>query len=191
MRLVILMLLMCFTFATGKAQSAAASNSEEASGITNLRFATILVGDYDEAVKWYTEVLGFEKLQDQKFGVGHRWIVVAPKGQKGVGIVLAVPRPVGPGDNTKDYRDRIGKVTNWVFQAKDVRLLHKQLSSRGVKFIELPTEQPWGTVQAIFTDPYGNIFVVESPRSRNQPVNPKPAQPIDGPVMQPAIMEQR
>ena len=185
MRLIILMFLMGFPFTTGTAQRAAPSSSEEASGITNLRFATILVGDYDEALKWYTEVLGFEKLQDQKFGVGHRWIVVAPKGQKGVGIVLAVPRPVGPGDNTKDYRDRIGKVTNWVFQAKDVRLLHKELSRRGVKFIEPPTNQPWGTVQAIFADPYGNIFVVESPRPRNQPVNPKPAQPIGGPVMQP------
>ena len=51
-----------------------------------------MVRDYEEALRWYTEVLGFEKIRDQTFGVGHRWIVLAPKDQKEIGIVLAVSR---------------------------------------------------------------------------------------------------
>jgi uncharacterized glyoxalase superfamily protein PhnB len=151
--------------ALGHAQAAATPTSKADPGITRLNFATILVRDYDEALHWYTEVLGFTKLRDQSFGAGHRWVVVAPKGQKEIGIVLAMPRPLAAGDKTADHMDRLGKETNWVFQVEDVRRLYETLSARGVKFVEKPTDQPWGTVQAVFEDLYGNIFVVESPRT--------------------------
>ncbi|HSS20415.1 MAG TPA: DUF1579 family protein [Pyrinomonadaceae bacterium] len=158
----------------GSAQVNMSFDEGDAVGITKLNFATVLVRDYDEALKWYTEVLGFQKIQDQSFGAGHRWIVVAPKDQKEIGIVLAVSRKLSPDDKTIDYMDRLGKETNWVYQAKDVRKLYEQLTKRGVKFVEPPTDEPWGTVQAIFEDLYGNIFVVESPRQRTVNVGSTP-----------------
>ena len=156
---------------SGAAQTSAANDAGDSAGITKLKFATVLVRDYDEALKWYTEVLGFQKIQDQKFGA-HRWIVVAPREQKEIGIVLAVSRKLTSDDKTTDYMDRMGKETNWVYQAKDVRKFCEQLSKRGVKFLEPPTDQPWGTVQAVFEDLYGNIFVVEGPRQRPTTAEP-------------------
>ena len=158
---------------SGLAQGVSQTGPADDVGVfTKLRFATILVRDYDEAIKWYTEVLGFEKIRDQAFGAGHRWVVVAPKEQKEIGIVLAVSRKLTRDDKTIDYMDRLGKETNWVFQSNDVRKLYQRLTSRGVKFIEPPVEQPWGAVQAVFEDLYGNIFVVESPLRRPGPAAP-------------------
>src|ERR1043166_669974 len=164
-KIVAVILLVLGVSVSGLAQ-ATAPGSDEFSGITKLKFATVLVRDYDEALKWYTEVLGFEKVQDQKFGAKHRWIVVAPKDQKEIGMVLAVAQPLTPDDKTVNHMDRMGKETNWVFQANDVRKLYERLSSRGVKFLELPADKRWGTVQAVFEDLYGNIFVVEGPQRK-------------------------
>jgi Glyoxalase/Bleomycin resistance protein/Dioxygenase superfamily len=51
-------------------------------GIVRLRYVTIVVRDYDEALKWYTNVLGLEKTEDRTFGKDKRWLVVAPRGEK-------------------------------------------------------------------------------------------------------------
>lgn len=51
-------------------------------GIVRLRYVTIVVRDYDEALKWYTSVLGLEKTEDATFGKNKRWLVVAPRGRK-------------------------------------------------------------------------------------------------------------
>ena len=138
---------------------------QDAASFTKLRYATVLVRDYDEALKWYTETLGFAKLEDQKFGPD-RWIVVVPQGQREVGIVLAKPRSAADAHTGTDYSDRVGKETNWVFQATDCDALYKSLSARGVHFLQPAKRQPWGTVQAIFEDLYGNVFVVESPAKK-------------------------
>jgi uncharacterized glyoxalase superfamily protein PhnB len=166
-KLAMALLLLAGTVSFGSGQTPASAGDGE--GFTRLKFATVLVRDYDEGLRWYVDVLGFRKLQDQTFGAGHRWIVVAPKGQQEIGIVLALPAKLGSNDATIDHRDRIGKETNWVFQVTDVRKLYERLSQRGVKFVEPPKDQPWGTVQAIFEDLYGNIFVMESPRPGSKP----------------------
>jgi catechol 2,3-dioxygenase-like lactoylglutathione lyase family enzyme len=124
--------------------------------ITRLRYVTILVKDYDEALAWYTQTLGLKKIEDRPFGGARRWIVVAPQGQGQLGIVLDVP----PSDISA--ADRMGKETDWVFQVADCSRFYEAFRKRGVHFIEPPKKQAWGTVQAIFEDPYGNRFVAES-----------------------------
>jgi len=132
-------------------------------GFLQLKYVTVLVRDYEEGLKWYVEVLGWRKVEDRAFGPDQRWVVVAPQGQTGIGIVLDRPSARSPESGMKDYVDRIGKETNWVFQVADCVKLFEVLSKRGVKFIAPPKTQPWGTSQATFEDLYGNIFVVESP----------------------------
>jgi catechol 2,3-dioxygenase-like lactoylglutathione lyase family enzyme len=144
-------------------------------GIVRLRYATIVVPNYDEALRWYTDVLGLEKVEEGSFGTGPngtlvttgrlRWIVVAPHGQKEFGIVLELAQPISPEDKIRDYKDRVGKETRWVFEVKDCHRFYELLSKRGVKFAELPVDQPWGVTEAHFEDLYGNVFVVESHRS--------------------------
>ena len=90
------------------------------------------------------------------FGPGKRWLVVAPAKDSSLGIVLEVPH----GEIAQT--DRIGKETNWVFQVADCHLFYERLNRLSVHFRKAPQQQPWGTTQAIFEDPYGNIFVAES-----------------------------
>ncbi len=147
------------TSLTVSAQTAATTKLDP--GFLKLKYVTVLVRDYDEALSWYTGVLGWRKVEDRAFGPGQRWVVVAPQGENNVGIVLDRPASGGSDDAMKNYTDRIGKETNWVFQVADCGRLFDVLSKRGVKFIEPPKLQPWGTSQAIFQDLYGNVFVVE------------------------------
>jgi catechol 2,3-dioxygenase-like lactoylglutathione lyase family enzyme len=144
-------MLLAYTFWPAEAQPAPAK-----SGVMQLRYVTILVKDYDSALAWYTGVLGLKIVEDRSYGHGMRWLVVAPEGKDQPGIVLEIPHP---GYATAD---RMGKETSWVFAVADCGKFYSDLSARGVHFIETPKRQPWGTTQAIFEDPYGNIFVAES-----------------------------
>jgi len=152
-------------------------------GIVRLRYATIVVPDYDEALHWYTNFLGLEKTEDGTFGVtpsgqlvagdkaaamDKRWLVVAPHGQKDFGIILEIAKPLSPNDPIRDYKARVGTETRWVFHVQDCHKFYDLASKRGVKFVENPVDQPWGVTEAMFEDLYGNVFVIESFR-------PKPA----------------
>ena len=136
--------------------SAQSQPAPASAAVMQLRYVTILVKNYDDALAWYTGVLGLEKIEDQSYGPGRRWLVVAPKGQSQSGIVLEVPH------SDLSTADRIGKETTWVFTVADCQKFYEALNARGVHFIEPPKKQPWGTTQAIFEDLYGNIFVAES-----------------------------
>jgi catechol 2,3-dioxygenase-like lactoylglutathione lyase family enzyme len=151
-------------------------------GVVRLRYATIVVPNYDEALRWYTDVLGLEKVEEGSFGTGPngsvatsgplRWIVVAPHGQKDFGIVLELAQPISPDDKIRDYKSRVGKETRWVFEVKDCHWFYELLSKRGVTFTELPVDQPWGVTEAHFADLYGNVFVVQSPRPAQSGAKP-------------------
>ena len=144
----------------------------ESPGIVRLRYAAIVVPNYDEALRWYTGVLGLEKVEEGSFGQGLRWIVVAPGGQKEFGIILELAQPFSADDKIRNYKDRIGKETRWVFEVKDCHRFYELLSRRGVKFTELPVDQPWGVTEAHFQDLYGNVFVVESPKQTPSAAKP-------------------
>jgi catechol 2,3-dioxygenase-like lactoylglutathione lyase family enzyme len=120
-----------------------------------LRYVTVLVKDQNEALRWYTDVLGLTKVEDAPFGPGMRWLVVAGEGKASPGIVLELA-------STAAKSARMGKETNWVFRVSDCFAFYEQLRAKGVHFTQPATRQPWGTVQAMFEDPYGNIFVAES-----------------------------
>lgn len=120
--------------------------------LTKLTRVTILVKDQEEALRWYTGTLGFEKRADQVFGPGIRWLTVAPKDQEEVEIVLV------PAD-TPEKQARIGsQAADHVFlvvQTDNCGQEYERLQSHGVKFLSPPAEQPWG-VEAVFEDLYGN-----------------------------------
>ena len=136
-------------------------SAEEKPDIVRLQYATIIVRDYDKALQWYTEVLGLEKVEEGSFGAGQRWLVVAPRGQQGFGIVLALDQPASSSDPVRQYADRVGKETKWVFEVQDCRRFYESRSKRGVKFLAPPTDDVWGTF-AMFEDLYGNVFVAQS-----------------------------
>jgi catechol 2,3-dioxygenase-like lactoylglutathione lyase family enzyme len=127
-----------------------------------LRYVTLVVKSHDEALRWYTEKLGFVKVSDQTPPSGVRWLVVAPPGQNDFGINL-YDNPINRLDPAT-FNRRIGGETLWVFETADAKPVCAALKDRGVKFVEDLKYEPWGA-QAIFRDLYGNEFVMVQPKS--------------------------
>lgn len=131
--------------------------------ITRLTHVTVLVHDQDEALRFYTEKLGFEKRFDVAFGPGARWLTVAPVGQTNVEIVLQKPDPAMHGEeDARQMEQAIGRGTTWVFECDDCRATYATLRERGVEFQSEPHEEPYG-VEAVFVDLYGNSLSLLQP----------------------------
>src|ERR1700719_1778306 len=100
-------------------------------GIEKVSTITIAVKDENEALRWFTEKLGFEKRLDLP-GPGLRWLTVAPKNQKEVQFLLATWFP-----------EKVGKNATCVVDTLDCRKTYEELNGRGVKFKQEPQERPY------------------------------------------------
>jgi catechol 2,3-dioxygenase-like lactoylglutathione lyase family enzyme len=128
--------------------------------MTSRRIAlfTLVVDDYDAAIAFYAGTLGFQLREDVPRGDGKRWVVVAPPGAE-TGILLA--RADG-----RAQRDRIGDQTGgrvgFFLHTDDFRRDHAAMTAAGVRFLETPRVEEYGTV-AVFEDPYGNRWDLLEP----------------------------
>jgi predicted enzyme related to lactoylglutathione lyase len=122
--------------------------------LTKLSVVTILVRDQDEALKYYTEILGMEKMDDSMFGEGGRWLTVTAPQQRDLQIFLAKADSFG-----MDLMDQVGKAPAWAFASDNCRETYETLKARGVKFTSEPKEKPYG-IEAAFEDLYGNTFAI-------------------------------
>lgn len=123
--------------------------------------AQLWVHDQDEALKFYTEKIGFEVREDVTMAeLGNfRWLTVGPAGQPDIAITLmAIPGPpVMDNDTAKQVGDLMAKgFAGTIFLlTDDCRGTHRELAERGVEFVEEPEERPYG-IDAGFRDPSGN-----------------------------------
>lgn len=115
---------------------------------------TVTVRDYDEALAFYVEKLGFERLEDTDLGGGKRWVRVRPAGSSGAGILLARAA-------TDAQRATVGNQTGgrvFIFlETDDLARDFEALAARGVVFVRPPSREPYGAV-AVFEDLYSNRF---------------------------------
>ena|ERR1700687_2351205 len=120
----------------------------------------VTVRDYDEALAFYVDKLGFDRLEDTDLGGGKRWVRVRPPGSTGAGILLA--RAVSERQNASVGNQTGGRV--FVFlETDDFWRDYKRLAERGVPFVRPPSEEAFGTV-AVFEDLYGNRFDLIEPK---------------------------
>lgn len=119
---------------------------------------TLVVGDYDEAIAYYTGVLGFELLEDTDLGAGKRWVVVAPAPESapggGNGTALLLARAVDD-RQTSRVGDQTGGRVAFFLETDDFDREYTRLSQAGVRFAEEPRTEPYGRV-VVFQDLYGN-----------------------------------
>ena len=112
----------------------------------------LLVRDYDEAIDYYTRVLGFDLLEDTPLAGGKRWVRVAPAGGRGTALLLARAA-------NEQQRARVGDQTGgrvFLFlHTDDFWRDFAAMRSGGVQFAEEPRQEAYGTV-AVFVDLYGN-----------------------------------
>jgi catechol 2,3-dioxygenase-like lactoylglutathione lyase family enzyme len=124
-----------------------------------LMHIALVVADYDEAIRFYTEKLNFELIEDIVLSDEKRWVLVAPKGSDGCCLLLAK----GVGDEQKS---RIGNQTGgrvFLFLlTDDFRRDYKAYKANGVRFVRPPKEESYGTV-AVFEDLYGNLWDLIEP----------------------------
>lgn len=122
-----------------------------------LSLTALLVAEYDEAIAFYRDKLGFDLVEDTDQGGGKRWVVVRPKGSN---AALLLARAVG------DQRDHIGRQAGgrvFLFiETDDFDRDHQAMTAAGVNFLEAPRHEPYGSV-AVFEDLYGNRFDLIQP----------------------------
>ncbi|MDG1470591.1 MAG: VOC family protein [Ascidiaceihabitans sp.] len=121
----------------------------------SLALITLVVSDYDDAIAFYRDVLGFDLIDDTyQPEQDKRWVVVKPKGGGDASILLA------KASNT-EQSDRVGDQTGGrvalFLQTDNFERDYAAYQSKGVKFVRAPKTEPYGTV-AVFADLYGNLW---------------------------------
>ena len=114
----------------------------------------LLVNDYDEAIKYYTEKLKFQLIEDTQLSETKRWVVVKPTGTGGCNILLAQAA-------NEEQKSSVGNQTGgrvFLFlHTDDFWRAYKNMQMEGVEFTREPVKEEWGTV-AVFKDLYGNLW---------------------------------
>jgi catechol 2,3-dioxygenase-like lactoylglutathione lyase family enzyme len=130
-----------------------------------LGHVTFMVRNYDEAVAFFTNALGFQLIEDTPQDEGKRWVLVAPAGSHGSSLLLAQA-------STPEQVARIGNQTGGrvtlFLHTDDFARDYREMKARGVKFLETPREESYGTV-AVFEDLYGNKWDLLEPRRNSNP----------------------
>jgi catechol 2,3-dioxygenase-like lactoylglutathione lyase family enzyme len=124
-----------------------------------LAAVTLLVHDYDEALGFFTEALGFRAVEDTPLGGGKRWVVVAPPGSGSTSLLLA--RAATP-EQLKSVGNQSGGRVFLLLRTDDFWRDYRFMQAANVKFLEAPREEPYGTV-AVFEDLYGNKWDLLEP----------------------------
>lgn len=127
----------------------------EAAATQSIAHVAVVVRDYDEAIRFYTEKLGFTLVEDTyQPEQDKRWVVVAPPGSDGTTVLLARA-------STAEQEARIGNQTGgrvFLFlRTDDFWRDYRRMSSVGVSFVRQPKVEAYGTV-AVFQDLYGNLW---------------------------------
>ncbi|HWI53847.1 MAG TPA: VOC family protein [Symbiobacteriaceae bacterium] len=132
--------------------------------ITGVSSVTVIVRDQEEALQFYTEKLGFQVGKDMRMGEnGPRWVTVIPRSGSQPELLLFNPTAFMPPEPAADMLALIGKMPGNVLSTDDCRKTIAELEARGVKILSQPQDYPYG-VEAVFSDLYGNNFVVVEPR---------------------------
>jgi len=121
--------------------------------LQSLAHIALVVNDYDEAIKFYTQTLHFILLEDKVMSPTKRWVMIAPQGSTGTTILLVKA-------SNEEQQSRIGNQTGgcvFLFlYTDDIKRDYQNLVDKKVTIVEELTIKPHGTV-LVFADLYGNL----------------------------------
>jgi catechol 2,3-dioxygenase-like lactoylglutathione lyase family enzyme len=125
-----------------------------------LALISIVVRDYDEALEFFADTLGFTVVEDRYISEqDKRWVVVAPSGSSGARLLLA---RASNADQTARIGSQTGGRVFLFLHTDDLLRDYERYKAKGVEFVRLPREEPFGTV-AVFRDLYGNLWDLIQP----------------------------
>jgi len=124
-----------------------------------LAHIAIVVDDYDEAIKFYTEKLHFDLIEDTSLSETKRWVLVRPKGKDSCCLLLAKAA-------NEEQKSRVGNQTGgrvFLFLHTDnFERDHQNLLDNQIEIVRQPQKETYGTV-AVFKDIYGNLWDLIEP----------------------------
>lgn len=124
-----------------------------------LAHITLVVADYDEAIKFYTQQLNFTLNEDMVLSATKRWVIISPPGSTGCKLLLAKAA-------NDEQKARVGNQTGgrvFLFLYTDnFQRDFKYMQEKGIVFIREPVTEPYGIV-AVFKDLYGNLWDLVEP----------------------------
>jgi catechol 2,3-dioxygenase-like lactoylglutathione lyase family enzyme len=124
----------------------------------HLSLVTLVVPDYDAAILYYRDVLGFTLIEDTALSCGKRWVRVQPSGG---GTAFLLAKAVGETQSAAIGNQTGGRVS-FFLQTDDFARDFAALTAKGVVFMEPPRHERYGSV-AVFKDPFGNKFDLIGP----------------------------
>ena len=128
--------------------------------MAHLGLVALVVREYDEAISFYVDRVGFDLVEDTPRPDGSRWVVVRPPGARETALLLARASTPGQRERVGDQTGgRVGLFLNTDDFARD----HARMSAAGVRFVEEPRHEAYGSV-AVFEDLYGNRWDLIQPR---------------------------
>jgi catechol 2,3-dioxygenase-like lactoylglutathione lyase family enzyme len=123
---------------------------------------SLVVLDYDEAIAYYTEVLGFELIEDTVLSPEKRWVRVRPKGVEN-GCALLLAKAANDAQRASIGQQTGGRVFLFL-HTDDFDRDYADYISRGVVFVNGPRDEVYGRV-GVFSDLYGNLWDLIGPAS--------------------------
>lgn len=120
----------------------------------------LVVSDYDEAIRFYTEKLDFILVEDTRLTETKRWVLVRPPGKEGCCLLLA--KADGAKQEKSVGNQTGGRVFLFLYTDDFQRDYHK-MKERGINFVRPPKMEAYGTV-AVFEDLYGNLWDLLEPK---------------------------
>ncbi|MBK7215055.1 MAG: VOC family protein [Bacteroidales bacterium] len=120
---------------------------------------SFVVRDYDEAIRFFTEILEFKLLEDTQLSETKRWVIVGPESGNGCNLLLA--KAVGDEQVSRIGNQTGGRVFLFLYTDNFDRLYNK-LIERGIRFVRPPSVETYGKV-AVFADLYGNLWDLIEP----------------------------
>jgi catechol 2,3-dioxygenase-like lactoylglutathione lyase family enzyme len=123
--------------------------------VSSLFLVSLVVRDYDEAIAFYTQKLGFTLVEDTyQPEQDKRWVVVAPPGSNGAKLLLA--RATKP-EQERAIGNQTGGRVFLFLDTDDFQRDYHRFVAAGVTFVRPPKVESYGTV-AVFADLYGNLW---------------------------------
>lgn len=124
-----------------------------------LAHIAIVVNGYDEAIKFYTEKLHFDLVEDTRLSATKRWVLVRPKGGDSCCLLLAKAA-------NEEQKSRVGNQTGgrvFLFlHTDDFERDFQNLLDNQIEIVRQPSKEEYGTV-AVFKDLYGNLWDLIGP----------------------------
>lgn len=111
----------------------------------------LLVNDYQEALEFYRDKLGFYVIDDISMD-NHRWLTISPDKSANFKLIIC---KASSQLQTQAIGKQAGDAVLGILQTNNFNEKYAQMESTGVKFCEQPRQETYGTV-VIFEDLYGN-----------------------------------